>query len=43
MIGKDVGSTSRGILQTPTRGSPEGMLSREKVLLGDWYLKVHSH
>jgi hypothetical protein len=30
MTGKDVGSTSRGILQTPARGSPEGMLSRGK-------------
>ena len=30
MIGKDLGSTSGGILQTPERGSPEGMLLRGK-------------
>jgi len=35
MTGKDVGSTSRGILHTPARGNPEGMLSRKKVLLGE--------
>ena len=30
MMGKDVGSTSRGILQAPARGSLKGMLSRGK-------------
>jgi hypothetical protein len=30
MTGKDVGSTSRGILQAPASGSLEGMLSRGK-------------
>jgi len=30
MTWKDLGSTSKGILQTPTRDSLEGMLSREK-------------
>jgi len=32
MTGKEVGSTSKGILQTPARGSPEGLLSRGKGL-----------
>jgi len=30
MTGKDVGSTSRGILQAPASSSLEGMLSRGK-------------
>jgi hypothetical protein len=30
MIRKDLGSTSKGILQIPARGSPEGMLLRGK-------------
>jgi len=30
MTGKEIGSTSKGILQTPARGSPEGMFPRGK-------------